>query len=587
MPPLPDPLPFAELLARCAASADDRKAWYQMYRTYDPHIFTVLQRASRGGYLLSNGDVDIADVCIETWVKLLRDDRAALLRFRARDEQVFKRYLALTARRALTDLMRRQSAQSRPRVVRMPDAQAQERVLENISDPQPDPLQSVINDEWRERFERELRRVWHGRPECERDILICQLAWLGEMSAQEIADGGWTNLSRGGVEKVLAKARGVMQRSFGGPGARSRDLDPGGPDPGGPEFPPEHWGGDEDALRFLAGELSAAERDRRISHLTRCAECRRTLRLWSKLVGAPPTAQELADYAARFPAPAQERLEGILARAAAQSAPTASIAPPAPTASIASPAQPVAGGAGRGMRARLSRRPAWTAGIAAGLLLALAAALALCLHRQRDDVEAAIRDALLEAGTLMPRALDSPLRLAQTLRPELPGPLRRTAVVPIDPAAQARYEQVERDLVQQLARARGGDRVQLLDVLGHLRLTHGRLALAAESYNRAVAIDPRDPEALIGRAIVSREQAQEVADPRARRALLDAAECSLKDVPESSPHYLRALYDRAQIALDRGDLPAAEELLRAYERQEPQGEWTRALSEAVAQARSR
>lgn len=244
--------PFEELYARCVSS-DDERAWGELIRRFDR---TVL-RAVAGTYrLLVPGRwkaEDLEDARQETWMRLLRNHRRHIRNQPGRTEGAFHVYLRTTAANVVRDRLKAEGTLKRPKFASL-DGETLELILDQARHDGPAPDEWTHTQQILERVEPVLREHWKDRPTCQRDIAICNLAFMDGVSAARIASIEGFQLSRGGVEKVIERGRKILRRHFGGPGARSRSIDGG---QGGGDGPtPDPWRDPEEILAFVLDRKS-------------------------------------------------------------------------------------------------------------------------------------------------------------------------------------------------------------------------------------------------------------------------------------------------------------------------------------------
>jgi DNA-directed RNA polymerase specialized sigma24 family protein len=540
--------PFSTLYARCVES-DDRGAWDELIRRFHP----VVRRAARGTFhLLAPGKYareDVEDVGQESWVKLLRDDRKHLREHPNRSEGEFHMYLRQTAVNTVRDRLNAKSRIKRPRIAAL-DQDQLDFILAQVEDGAMTPDHWTHVQQIKEQITPLLRKNWSEHSTCERDIAICNLAFMEQLSAARIASIASFGLSRGGVEKVIERGRKILQSHFGGPGARSRSVDDGHFEPGGPSG--DGWRDSEEILEFVLGELDETTTARRMEMLSRDAEARRTLAEVVTLLDAPLDPKHWGHL----------REEDI----------------PAYYAALLARAQ-------RRSSSAVVNFPRWPRPAALEVLLATAAVLFIAIS---PLLRSKLPDPIL-GGTTQPVAPEelhlqypsgvaAPLRLAQDFSREAPGSLRGSE----SGSSEAQMLAAEETLI--LQRSRGVDPVGTSNALAHLKLARGKLDLAEQNYRESLQHDPLNGEALIGLAIVEYQRSLEAQGETERRDLLREAEALLMRVESSSPHYLRALYDHIQVALALHEVETAERLLQRYEELGPDDGWAPLLRAAVQKA---
>jgi RNA polymerase sigma factor (sigma-70 family) len=540
--------PFSVLYALCATSDDDR-AWSELIRRFDPVVRQAVVRIFQVQLPGSFNQQDVEDACQDSWIKLCGNGRRHLRNYPDRSEGEFHMYLRKTAKNVVRDKMKRDRAEKRPKRA-MVDEETRDLIIDRAPDTRVPVDVKTESNQIKERITPLLRKHWKNRPTCERDIVICNLRLLDELSAARIASIDSLGLSRGGVEKVIERGLKILQQNFGGPGARSRSVDDGHPEPYGPSG--EGWRDSEEILDFVLGELDETTTARRMELLSRDDDARRKLARVASILDAPLDSQQWGHLRQED---IPEYYAAILERARRRDS------------------------------ARIVPFPHWPRRQAIQTLVACAAALVVLvspLVRSRLPLGTLLgtgqSSAVQDLHLRYPSGVAAPLRLAQDFSAENHGILRGNHQA----SSESQMVAAEETLI--LQRSKGIDPVGTSNALAHLKLARGKLRLAEESYQTALRHDPLNSEALIGLAIVEYQRSLKAASENERRDLLLQAESLLRRVESSTPNYLRALYDQIQVSLALGKTQDAERLLRRYEEFAPDDSWAQLLRTAVHKA---
>jgi RNA polymerase sigma factor (sigma-70 family) len=210
--------PFAQLLDRCRGRPRDDEAWSGFFDLCDARVFALARRILLGLGRMGDLDADSADLSMELWVRLVRNEHERLREFEGDSEASFFSYVRRTLRNLAIDGVRQEQSLRRPTPAQLSEDRLA-RVLENFADRSADPLDDVEHAMLETRVRDELRRRWSERSHCDRDVAICLLAWFERLSAQRIAAIRGFGLSRGGVEKIVARGLESLRAAWVQPGA--------------------------------------------------------------------------------------------------------------------------------------------------------------------------------------------------------------------------------------------------------------------------------------------------------------------------------------------------------------------------------
>lgn len=192
-----DPL---DLVRRCAEDTGDAEHWGEFMRRFGPKIKCFV-RATLGQFSpgAALGEADEADFFQSTILKLVAQKCAALKRFSGSSVDEFLAFLAVVARSAVRDCLRRQRARKRstdggcaefaPDVFREASSGASEPGAEH---------ECLVGE-----LERLSSRIMRSQPP--RDQLIFDLYFTHDLPASQIAACKGIGLTKRGVEHALGR----------------------------------------------------------------------------------------------------------------------------------------------------------------------------------------------------------------------------------------------------------------------------------------------------------------------------------------------------------------------------------------------
>jgi RNA polymerase sigma factor (sigma-70 family) len=222
----PKGIDWAALIAACAKDRSDPVLWVEFLRRYAPKIKQFI----RGMWRLSItnvspladgalGGTQESDLFQNTILRLVEQDCSAMTRFSGKSEDEWLAYLAIITRSVVLDALKYQRRLKRPggREVRMLNFPGVERPTERGVGT------GAISIE-REVLAREIRNLCeqtihgHEAESSARNMLVFQLYFDKDLSAEQISRCQGVNLSRAGVEKVINRLKERI-RSVVSPGA--------------------------------------------------------------------------------------------------------------------------------------------------------------------------------------------------------------------------------------------------------------------------------------------------------------------------------------------------------------------------------
>jgi RNA polymerase sigma factor (sigma-70 family) len=197
-------LPSSELFGRCASHFDDDRYWEEFVQRFNPcltnSVYHTYRRFSVDGP--PSWEV-VSDLLQEIYFKILKDECAALRRFRGASEFEAEVYLMHIAASVTIDQLRRQSSlKRRARTESLHSAI----ILEELRGRR-ERLISHYTDELAENdLIRILKRSFKGR-NGKRNILIFLLHFREGLTPQEIAEIDFFDISPATVSHILAVMR--------------------------------------------------------------------------------------------------------------------------------------------------------------------------------------------------------------------------------------------------------------------------------------------------------------------------------------------------------------------------------------------
>ncbi len=571
---VPKRLPIRRLIDACLDGKGPCPPWEELVSRSDPHAWGYARRCLVGLGSWQRNGLEAEDVAGEVWLRLLRNDARGLRGFEGTSDGQWFLYLKKVVLNTVLDARRKSDGSTMPPMTTMGPEELMD-VLNNRADNADSPSKQYESTEARERFEKALLDTWSGKETCSRDIFICQLYFLLDYSAPQIAGIPTVRLRVKQVEKIVERARKIIRDHMGGPGARSASLDDGSP---WPKDPGSHFESDEQVQQFVFDAIDEDTRARQFSHLVQCAQCRERVATVLDTWNAPLSDEERKMYETEGPGRDDARVASVMARLESES--------------VAQPAIHRGGRAGR--QAAWSRPRRWALlSVAAVVVLAVGLTLRPSLVGESPyAVQSPLGQLRFGDSFHFPLTVSAPLRLAQEFTAEPNGWLRGEEDDVSRTQAHAAIRVAERELRREMGASADMsvvERVAYLNALGHLKLARGRLQLASQEYAAALALDPADAVALVGLAVVEFQWAEQEGQAAVERQdRLRRADEYLSQVPSNSRHYGRALFNRIEVALQRGDVELAASLVDVYENLDVDAEspWQRTASERVRGARS-
>lgn len=207
-----DETPAADLIRECGEKLTDRSLWSKFQQRFQGLIFLYLMRALRLRRIQDDAADIVPDLAQEVYVRLVQRNGQALRSFRGSTEFSVMAFLARISSSVVQDHQRQlMSDKRRANVVPIETAKAGEMAgLRSPDSPEFDSnaLSSIIS--WID-----IERIVEGDPDrknARRNALIFKLHYIDGFEAGEISQFPGFELTKSGVETILARLRKRIQR---------------------------------------------------------------------------------------------------------------------------------------------------------------------------------------------------------------------------------------------------------------------------------------------------------------------------------------------------------------------------------------
>ncbi len=204
--------PPADLVRECGEKLTDRVLWTKFQEQFQGLIFLYLMRALRLRRIQDDAADIVPDLAQEVYVRLVQRDGQALRTFRGTTEFSVMAFLARISSSVVQDHQRQMmSEKRRANIVPIEMAKAGERgALRSADSPEFDAntLSSILS--WID-----VERIVEGDPDrknARRNALIFKLHYIDGFEAGEIARFPGFELTKSGVETILARLRKRIQK---------------------------------------------------------------------------------------------------------------------------------------------------------------------------------------------------------------------------------------------------------------------------------------------------------------------------------------------------------------------------------------
>jgi RNA polymerase sigma factor (sigma-70 family) len=207
----PGELTPADLLRECGLKLTDRTLWTKFQARFQGLIFLYLLRALRYGSIQEDVADIVPDLAQEVYLRLVQHDGRILRSFKGATEFSVRAFLARIAATVVHDYQRRNASEKRRgQLVSMDAAKAAELATNRLPESQefdPGALSAILS--WID-----VQRMVESDPDrksAARNALIFKLHYVDGFSSEEIAGFPGFELTKSGVESVLARLRKRIQ----------------------------------------------------------------------------------------------------------------------------------------------------------------------------------------------------------------------------------------------------------------------------------------------------------------------------------------------------------------------------------------
>jgi DNA-directed RNA polymerase specialized sigma24 family protein len=207
-----DETPAADLVRECGERLTDRALWSKFQQRFQGLIFVYLMRTLRLHRIQDDAGDVVPDLAQEVYVRLVQRDGQTLRSFRGTTEFSVMAFLARISSSVVQDYRRQlMSEKRRANVVSIETAKAGEGAgLQSTDSPEFDSnaLSSIIS--WID-----IERIVEGDPDrknARRNALIFKLHYIDGFEAREISQFPGFELTKSGVETILARLRKRIQK---------------------------------------------------------------------------------------------------------------------------------------------------------------------------------------------------------------------------------------------------------------------------------------------------------------------------------------------------------------------------------------
>jgi DNA-directed RNA polymerase specialized sigma24 family protein len=207
-----DERPAADLLRECGQKLTDRVLWSKFQQRFQGLIFLYLMRGLRLRRIQDDAADIVPDLAQEVYVRLVQRDGQALRTFRGTTEFSVMAFLARISSSVVQDYQRQlMSEKRRANVVPIETAKAGEMSGARSADAlefDSNTLSSIIS--WID-----IERIVDGDPDrknARRNALIFKLHYIDGFEAGEISQFPGFELTKSGVETILARLRKRIQK---------------------------------------------------------------------------------------------------------------------------------------------------------------------------------------------------------------------------------------------------------------------------------------------------------------------------------------------------------------------------------------
>ena len=203
--------PAADLLRECGERLTDRVLWTRFQERFQGLIFLYLMRALRFRRIQDDMSDIVPDLAQEVYLRLVQHAGRILRSFRGTTEFSVMAFLARVSSSVVQDYQRQiTSEKRRAQVIPIESAKGGEVAARSVESPEFDSnaLSSILS--WID-----IERIVEGDPDrknARRNALIFKLHYIDGFEAAEIARFPGFELTKSGVETILARLRKRIQK---------------------------------------------------------------------------------------------------------------------------------------------------------------------------------------------------------------------------------------------------------------------------------------------------------------------------------------------------------------------------------------
>jgi RNA polymerase sigma factor (sigma-70 family) len=203
--------PAADLLRECGERLTDRVLWTKFQERFQGLIFLYLMRALRFRRIQDDMSDIVPDLAQEVYLRLVQHAGRILRSFRGTTEFSVMAFLARVSSSVVQDYQRQiTSEKRRAQVIPIESARGGEVATRSVESPEFDSnaLSSILS--WID-----IERIVEGDPDrknARRNALIFKLHYIDGFEAGEIARFPGFELTKSGVETILARLRKRIQK---------------------------------------------------------------------------------------------------------------------------------------------------------------------------------------------------------------------------------------------------------------------------------------------------------------------------------------------------------------------------------------
>lgn len=203
-----DELPAPDLVRECGRRLTDRGLWNAFQKRFQRRIFLYLMRALGGRSQVQDLGTVVPDLAQEVYLRLVQADGHLLRSFRGETEFSVMAFLARISNNVATDYLRHEArGKRRAQIIPIDKARSAESNDAAVAEFDASSLSSILS--WID-----VERIVESEPDrknARRNALIFKLHYVDGLTSSEISRFPGFELSRSGVEAILARLRKRIQ----------------------------------------------------------------------------------------------------------------------------------------------------------------------------------------------------------------------------------------------------------------------------------------------------------------------------------------------------------------------------------------